>query len=125
MYFQRANVRRALERSFGKSSFDCFVAHPRGSQVLLGLNNEVLLGLYEVLLGLLKLYLEEDPEAAGRLIWDTRVADVRPRARGIRADAWFLCVCVSCVSCRFVFSFCRARARSFLSPLRAFSFIHS
>ncbi len=62
---------------------------------------------YEVLLGLLKLYPEEDPEAAGRLLWDTRVADVRPRARGIRADAWFFL----CVLCRVVSSFfCRARA---------------
>ena len=91
----------------------------------MGLNNEVLLGLYEVLLGLLKLYLEEDPEAAGRLIWDTRVGADSPRARGIRADAWFF-LCVFRV-CRVVSSFlfvARARVRFSLLCALFLSFIH-
>ena len=49
-------------------------------------------------------------KAPGRLLWETRDADVRARARGIRADAWFFCVCFVCVASRRVVFFCVARA---------------
>ena len=65
-------------------------------------------------------------KAPGRLLWETRDADVRARARGIRADAWFFCVCVSCVcrvASRRLFSR-RARVR-FVSLLFVRFFMHA